>query len=192
MFRLLFVFIFSITFLLPNKILATTSGTVPTAAVTISEQLDAQLLRRIGNNFYNKSSISIVVTPAVLLDDLSKSSPLARQLAEEITKCLVQDGYSVTEIRKASKIIIDKTGPKILTQDSSQLATTQVEAVAILTGTYTVTKKNVRFNIKLLHIPTNDILATASTTIPITKEIYPLLVDKNTKPGTPSVTTKLQ
>lgn len=192
MYWLLFFYIFIIQHSFPAIIMAE-DGTIPTAAATMSEQLDTQLLRRIGHDFYNKSSVSIVVTPAVFLGDLSKSSPLARQMAEELTKSLVQQGYSVIEIRKANRVIMDlKTGAKILTQDSSQLATNQVEAVAILSGTYTLTKKSVRFNMKLLHIPTNEILATTSTTLPITSEIYPLLMDKNTEPGTPSVSTKLQ
>lgn len=168
------------------------SGTVPKAAAAIASQLDKQLTKRIGDFAGGKNSVSIAITVPVFLSNLNQSSPLARQMAEEITTLLVQAGYFVDDIRKGNDIVMEEgVGEMILTRNLNRLASRDSSTAAVLAGTYTVTGDNVRFNIKLLHTPSNQVLAMASATVPVTDELFPLLADRGKRPYMPSVGTRL-
>jgi hypothetical protein len=80
----------------------------------------------------------------------------------------------------------------ILTRDLARLATRDVQSVAVLAGTYLVTPDNVRFNMRLIHTPDNEVIAMGSATVPVTKEIKELLSDeRKPAPPKPSVFTRL-
>jgi hypothetical protein len=68
-----------------------------------------------------------------------------------------------------------------------------VTTEAVLAGTYVVTPEQVRFSMRLLHVPSNDILAMATATVPITNDLKPLLHDrKEPQKVVPSIGTKLK
>ena len=189
--RLLFYIIMAMCMLLPFTASAA-EGQVPKAADSIVKRLDDQIMRRVGNFPGGRDTVSIAITVPVFLSDLGKSSPLARQMAEEITSGLVQLGYNVDEIRKGRDIVMEpQTGEMILTRDINRLETRDVNTAAVLAGTYTVTSESVRFNIKLLHTPSNQVLAMATGTVPVTTELMPLLADRGKRPAMPSVMTRI-
>lgn len=192
MYRILVIIIMLMTCLLPLTA-AAAEGTVPKAANVMAEQMDKQIMRRIGSYPEGRACVSISPTVPVFLGNLEQTSPLARQMAEEVTRWFVEAGYRVEELRKGKDIVMEpRKGEMLLTRNLSQLANRDVSSVAILVGTYTVTQDNVRFNLKLLHTPSNEVLAMASATVPVTDELFPLLADKG--PGRnpmPSVFTRL-
>lgn len=189
--RILFYIIMAMCMLLPFTASAG-QGDVPKAAGIIAKRLDEQIMRRIGDYAGGRSSVSIAITVPVFLGDFGSTSPLARQMAEEITSQLVQLGYDVDEIRKGNDIIMEPgRGEMILTRDINRLETRDVDSAAVLAGTYTVTSESVRFNIKLLHTPNNQVLAMATATVPVTTELMPLLADRSRRPPLPSVMTRL-
>lgn len=170
----------------------TRSGTVPKAALAMARQLDTQLQRRVNGTGFGPSSVSIAITVPVSLSNLGKSSALARQMAEEVTTLLVQQGYQVDDIRKGREIVMEEgVGEMLLTRDVSRLANRDVSTAAVLTGTYTVTADAVRFNLRLLHTPTNQVLASATSTVPVTTELFPLLAERSSGPPMPTVMTRL-
>lgn len=180
----------ALALLLPSMAKAA-EGTVPKAARAIAAQLDQQLAQRIGTHPGGKRSVSIAITVPVFLSNLGQSSPLARQMAEEITCFLVEAGYSVEEIRKGRDIVMEEgVGEMILTRNLNRLASRDVNSAAILAGTFTVTSESVRFNVKLLHTPTNEVLAMGTATVPVTTETFPLVADRR-GPMLPSVGTRL-
>jgi len=169
------------------------TGTVPRAASQIVEQMDQQLMRRIGQAPDGRANVLIVSTVSVNLNNLDETNPLSRQISEEITSALLAKGYRANEMRKGKEIIMrERDGEKILTRNLSQLATRDVTSVAVLAGTYLVTPDNIRFNMRLIHTPSNEVLAMGSATVPVTEEVKQLLSDKK-KPGPPqpSVYTRL-
>lgn len=188
--RALVFIILAMSILLPFT--AAAEGTVPDAAAVIASSIDQQILKKIGTHPQGRNSVSIAVTVPVSLTDLNKSSPLGRQMAAEITTLLVEKGYVVDDIRKGKDIIMEEgVGEMLLTRKLNQLARRDVHTAAVLVGTYTVTSESVRFNIQLLHTPTNQILATGAATVPVTPEVFPLLADKTKRPPQPSVMTRL-
>jgi hypothetical protein len=83
-------------------------------------------------------------------------------------------------------------GEMLLTRKVDQLASTTVNSVAVLVGTYTVTSRSVRFNMRLIRTDSNEILSMGTATVPVTEELQPLLADlKGPRKVTPSVGTRL-
>ena len=185
---------------------AAAAGNVPTAATTIARQLDEQLMMRYAGSdpevskkekqALARAHIIIMGTTPANLNDLNEASPLARQMMEEVTRWLMNAGYRFQELRKGSDIYFDKKkGEFILTRDVKRLASRVGTSQAIMAGTYVVSGEQVRFNIRLIHTNSNEVLAMGSGTVPITDDLMPLLRDPS--PGgkggvTPTVNTRLQ
>lgn len=183
---------------------AAATGTVPKAADCIGKQLDDQLMNRFtGNSGFGdrslknitRSQIMIMGTTPANINNLQQACPLARQMTEEISRWLMSKGYRYEEIRKGQFIRFNpKVGEFLLTRRVPQLATTTAVGQAILAGTYVVSNEQVRFNISLICTNSNEVLAKATATIPITDDLMPLLVE-NYGPGAglmPSVYTRLK
>jgi len=183
-------------------------GTVPKAADDMAEAMDKQILGYFGveePGFFSRTqpkhhplkirkALSISCTVAVDLNNLESTSPVGRQISEEMARWFVQAGYRVQEIRKGKDIYIDaRRGEMLLTRDTRKLLSTNVTTEAVLTGTFIVTPEQVRFSMRLLHVPSNEVLAMATATVPITDDLKPLLHDhlKETK-VMPSIGTQLK
>lgn len=170
------------------------AGGVPETARDLAAELDAQIVERLQLvEGPAKGQVLMVTTPASL-DDLELSSPLARLFAEELASWFVQAGYRVQDIRKGKTVLFaPKTGELLLTRDVQLLAENQVPSALILVGTFTETSRSVRFNIKLIHAPDNEVLAMSSRTIPMSPELAELATDANRSRLTrlkPTVSTK--
>ncbi|MBO4301438.1 MAG: hypothetical protein J5861_07540 [Desulfovibrio sp.] len=188
------------------------SGNVPNAADEIADQLDDQLMMRYAGDDPGMSAknrkklarahIMIMGTTPVNINDLEQVCPLARQMMEEISTALMDKGYRFQELRKGRDIRFDKKrGEFLLTRDVRKLLTTSASSQAIMAGTYVITPKQVRFSIRLLHTPGNEVLAMGSGTVPITEDLRPLLRERpiGSAAGSysgdgivPPVTTRLQ
>lgn len=185
---------------------AAAEGNVPEAAACIGKQLDEQMMQRFGypnsitignnqNNAYARSRIMIMGTTPANLGNLQQASGLARQMTEEISRWLKKRGYKYEELRKGSEIRFEpRVGEFLLTRNVQQLQSKNGVGQAILTGTYVLSTDDVRFNMELVCVSTNEVLAKASATIPITSDLMPLLVESgNAGAGLrPSVYTKLR
>ncbi len=170
------------------------AGGVPETARDLAAELDAQIVERLQLvEGPAKGQVLMVTTPASL-DDLEMSSPLARLFAEELASWFVQAGYRVQDIRKGKTVLFaPKTGELLLTRDVQLLAENQAPSALILVGTFTETSRSVRFNIKLIHAPDNEVLAMSSRTIPMSPELAELATDANRSRLTrlkPTVSTK--
>lgn len=188
-------------------------GNVPRAADSIAEQMDEQLMTRyaptrsLGDVVSKegpsnseiqrsvRSSITIMGTVPVNINNLEVSCPLARQMTEEMSRWLINAGYHFQELRKGKEIFFQKyQGEMLLTRDTKLLATRNVVSQAILVGTYVVSPDQVRFNVRLIHTPSNEVLAMGTATVPITPDVRPLLANTAAGPVKiePSVNTRLQ
>lgn len=215
--RYLAILLLATALLIP--LTAAAIGNVPKAGNAIAQQLDSQLMKRYGGSTGGANSgtagsdgvsmsgttsvskydvrqgISIMATVPVSLNNLQVSSPLARQVVEEVSRWLISAGYVFEEIRKGQDIQFSSpTGETILTRDTARLATRSVTSAGVLVGTYVVTNEQVRFNIRILHTPSNEVLAMGTATVPITDDIRPLLYDVSQVPVKvmPSIGTQLQ
>lgn len=202
--RLFFLLLICTILLIPMAAAAARKGTVPTAADEMAAAIDQQILGHFGVNPSNKSdgnqhlkirrALTISFTSAVNLNDLEVSNAAGRQISEEMARWFVQAGYRVQEIRKGKDIYFDpRRGEMLLTRDVRKLFNTHVQTEAVLAGTYVVSPDQVRYTMRLVHVPSNDILAMSTATINITNDLKPLLRE-NTEPTKvmPSIGTKLK
>ncbi len=167
--------------------------TVPQAAKEITSALDIQINEKYIDEILPKSDFTIVCTLPVALDNFDKSNLLSQQMTEEISTLFVEKGYKVNELRKGEILYIEpRNGEFLLTREYSKLAENETDSIAVLVGTYVITSKHVRYNMSLLHVPTNEVLAKAAASISITEEIYPMLgLEDPNRELRPNVQTKL-
>ena len=160
---------------------------VPTAAQKMAAEINAQLSYAADS----AGGLSIVVTTPQDLNHFGTSSPLGRQLQEEMSYLLTRSGYQVHELRKGKYVVFDQEqGEFLLTRDTELLQTQRFNSNLILVGTYTVGPLSVRVNMKVLHACSREVLASSSATIPMTREIRVLSSNGNMG-RTPSVGTRL-
>ena len=168
--------------------LAAHGKTIPQLAAEMGAELDAQL-----GQITHK--VTMIVTTPVNLRDLNESSGLGLQLSEEFAYYFVSSGYRVQEIRKGAGLLFDEVnGEMLLTRDPSYLANTDVDSAVVMVGTYVRTNRSVRVNIRLVHTPSNEVLAMSSGTIPLSSEVRALLMaptDLADMGHVPSIGTKL-
>lgn len=161
---------------------------VPSAAESIGKQLDEQIIHRYAALSHagsqnqrvarTRAKMVILGTVAANLNDLNASCPLSRQMSEEISSYMMKRGYRFQELRKGSYIRIHPTtGEMLLTRDVKNLEAPVGVGHAILAGTYVVGTNNIRFNMRLIHVSSNEVLAMASASVPISDDIAPLLFD---------------
>lgn len=178
-------------------------GTVPRAGNSIAEQLDEQLMMRFAGDDSSmtqkqrqalaRARITIMGTTPANINNLEQACPLARQMTEEVSRWLINEGYRYQELRKGSYIRFDRrTGEFILTREVKKLARDVGTSQAILAGTYVISPKQVRFAISLIHTTSNEVLAKATATVPITDDLRPLLDEPSKGGNVPTVYTRLQ
>jgi hypothetical protein len=165
------------------------AGALPDMAAELADELNSQLVSRHGGG----QGVSMIITTPVNLSTLETASPLARLMAEEMSTWFVSMGYRVQEIRRSSNILFSpQKGEMVLTRRAQMLDQRTPQAALILTGTYTVTSRNVRFNFRLMHAGTNEIVAMTSGTLNVNREIAELMSDNGMGMGIrPSVATKI-
>ncbi len=148
------------------------AGMLPNLAAEMADELDAQLAQRMGMGQRPLRDVSMLVTTPADLGNLQSTSPLSRLLAEEMATWFVSVGYQVQELRKARMVLsAPGKGELLLTRQANLLERKNIDSAVILAGTYTVTSKHVRFNMKLIHTASSDVLAMCSASLPMTPEV---------------------
>jgi hypothetical protein len=149
--------------------------TIPQAASAAGREMDRQVVSRLGQDEAPARGVSVCIATPVDVNDLTASSPLARQMQEEIARWFVQAGYVVVEIRKGADILFEpSTGEMLLTREDRLLGNRSVTSAAIITGTYTVALDHVRFNIRMVRTKNREVLAMSTITLPLNREIAAL------------------
>lgn len=168
--------------------------TIPVVADILATQLDGQLRNKLGIELGDAVDYGVIVTPPVALNDLEETSPLSLQMGEELSRWFVTTGYNVQEIRKGRSVLFEPQGGEfILSRRVHVLANENVKATIIVAGTYTQTLNRIRFNMRFIHAPTNEVLAMATQTLPLNAEMRMLTVGSNETCGViPSVGTRLR
>ncbi len=192
---LIVIFLLMLALLLPFSAAAFLSQPeIPAATKKLVSELDKQITKRYVTKDSPKSNLVMISTVPVFLGNLKTTNPLSRQISEEISSAMSEKGYKLNELRKADILtIIEKEGEFVLTRDVKELLNSSANGVGVVTGTYTKTSENIRYNISVIHLPTNEVMAKSSMTIPIRSELFELLVEDDVPkpPLMPSVRTTL-
>lgn len=171
------------------------AGTLPKMAADMADELDAQLAQRMGMSQRPLRDVSMLVTTPADLGNLQATSALSRLVAEEMATWFVSMGYNVQELRKGRMVLTAPgKGELLLTRRSNLLEQKNIDSAVILAGTYTVTSRHVRFNMKLIHTASNEVLAMCSASLNMTPEVRELVLGSGGLNYTglePNVSTRL-
>ena len=168
-------------------------GVLPDLAAETADELDAQLVERLGMIERPARDLTLIITTPADLNNLESSCPLARLFAEELATWFTSMGYKVQEARLSETLMFSpEQGEFMLTRNADIVSTQNLNAMVLLTGTYIVTSRSVRFSIRLVHAGSNETLAMASSTLPLTAEAIELLGEGGGFSAiTPSVATRI-
>lgn len=169
-------------------------GMVPKAGTAMARQIDRQLSGGFGKSEGGGAGgFSMIVTIPADLGNLEKTNPLARQMAEELARWFVQAGYNVHEVRMAANLFIDpEKGELMLSRKTNLLKCLNANVMGVLVGTYTVTGRNVRFNVRMVQATGHAVLGMSTITLPLDGEVRMLLSDDtDSRSIIPSVGTRL-
>ena len=151
------------------------AASVPEIVSGACREMDRQMAARLQQDS-PVQGVSVILTTPVNIDDLSESNTLSKQVQEEMARWFTQAGYSVQEIRKGASLTFEPSaGELLLTRNLECLATTAPSAVAVALGTYTITARNIRYNLRLVQLNSQEVLAMSTVSVPITGEIAGLV-----------------
>lgn len=182
-------------------------GSVPSAATSIAQQLDGQLMMRYAGfskdiprkqlEAIARAKIMLLGTTPANINNLEETNPLSRQFAEELSKNMIAKGYRYQELRRGKHIRVDKKkGELILTRDVNEMVKQEGTGQAVLAGTYIISPEQVRFTVSLIHPTSNEVLAKGIATVPLTDDVMALLEDlpegQKATGRVPTVFTRLQ
>jgi len=171
------------------------AGTLPKMAAEMADELDAQLARKLAMSQRPLRDVAMLVTTPADLGNLQATSALSRLVAEEMATWFVSVGYKVQELRKGRMVLTAPgKGELLLTRQANLLDQKNIDSAVILAGTYTVTSKHVRFNMKLIHTASNEVLAMCSSSLDMTPEVREMVLGGGGLNFTglePSVSTRL-
>jgi len=133
----------------------------PTDLVEFSYNIaDNLIVRALPPLIPQHPDMPIVVTTFVDNNDLSKTSQFGRILQEHIISRLVQNGYTVRELKAADTLTIEpREGETILTRDLTKLQNT-AQIQAILVGTISRSARTLYISTRLLDPANHNIMAT--------------------------------
>ncbi|PIE64634.1 MAG: hypothetical protein CSA26_07040 [Desulfobacterales bacterium] len=114
--------------------------------------------------------LPVLTTTFVDNNDLSKTSPFGRLLQEQISSRLVQQGYTVKELKMADKLTVRKgSGETILSRNIKKIPTNQ-KAQAILVGTMSHAQRTLYISARLIHPVSHAVISAKN---------YRLYMDQN-------------
>ncbi|SHN66277.1 FlgO family outer membrane protein [Desulfovibrio litoralis] len=170
-------------------------GIVPKAGSALARQIDRQISGGMGKSEGGGADgFSMIVTVPADINNLEQTNPLSRQVAEEMARWFVQAGYHVNDVRMGSNVLIDPEKTElILSRKASLLRSNRANVMGVLVGTYTTTRNNIRFNVRMVQANGNEVLGMATVTIPLDQEARGLLVNRDGGGAAimPSVLTRL-
>ncbi len=142
----------------------------------------------------------VLITTFVNNEDLKETSKFSRILQENIASRFVQHGYTVREIKLEEKLHIKPhSGETILSRESSQIKPQQ-NAQAIVTGTFTLSERNIYISARLVNPHSGNIISTTDHKIVMDKNILAMFglmltptddIDFIEEPKTPLMTRLL-
>ncbi len=161
-----------IMLLLPAAPLLAADSTMTKAAAAMGREMDRQLADRFGQQEGTINGISVIITTPVDLNDFEASNPVARQMQEELSRWFIQAGYSVQEVRQGKALLMRPyTGELLLTRNKELMHDRQARSALTLAATYSLTSRNMIFNVRLMQTGGTEVYAMSNITLPISGEL---------------------
>ena len=138
---------------------------------------------------------TVAVTTSVSIDDLTETSRFGRLLSEAIGSELFRHGAEVKEIRNTGSLNVVPLEGELALSRRAKLLADEVDASAVLVGTYGLTDSTVVVNIRLVDMASGRICSVAMAEIARTSTIESMLNPEGLGSGSgglPSTFDRLQ
>lgn len=131
------------------------------------EQLTRQLLTSAKPIDLKKSIAVGTILPSELKsgNDLPTNPLFGLQIQESLLTLVTQAGLNAVEYKTMPTIKIGSQNDAMLSRDITRL-NTQVKVDYFLTGTYTIMEQSTIVNLRLIEVPSNQVVAAATDYIP--------------------------
>ena len=145
------------------------SPTIFTLAMDLASQLRANLRKGLLKDW------PLIVTTLVNIDNLNSSTRFGRTLSEALSEEMFKKGGIIKEVRSAKAVYLKpQTGEMMLSRDVKLLAK-NLDARAVIVGTYSIGARSVVVNVKMVDIRSQDIISVATMEIARSTTIDALL-----------------
>lgn len=125
----------------------------------------------------------ILVTTFVDNNDLNRTSKFSRVLQEHISSRLVQQGYTVKEIKMADTLLIEeRSGETMLSRDLEKLSAS-LNTQAILVGTLSLTNRTMYISARFINPVNNNIISSTDYQLCMDDTILAMFGLKKLVPG---------
>lgn len=118
----------------------------------------------------------LIILSFVDQQKLDRTTSFGRYLAEQLMTELQQQRVPVVELRKSNEVRLHERGEYGLSRDPAEISD-RAAAVAMLTGTYTLTGRQVIVNARIIDHASSRLLASATGVIPRLEMVDELLSD---------------
>ncbi|MDL2285659.1 hypothetical protein LJB93_02825 [Desulfovibrio sp. OttesenSCG-928-F07] len=151
------------------------------AAAAMGREMDRQLADRFGQQEGTINGISVIITTPVDLNNFEESNAVARQMQEELSRWFIQFGYSVQEVRQGKALLMrPSTGELLLTRNKDLISERKAKSALTLVATYSLTSRNMIFNVRLMQTGGAEVYAMSNITLPITGELRSMISSGST------------
>ncbi|MCL1890172.1 MAG: FlgO family outer membrane protein [Desulfovibrionaceae bacterium] len=145
------------------------------AASAMGREMHRQLAERFGEQ-EGTNAFSMIVTTPVDLNNLEESNAVARQMQEELSRWFIQTGYNVQEVRQGKALLMrPSTGELLLTRNKDLIPDKEARSALTLVGTYSMSSRNMTFNVRLVRTGGPDVYAMSNITLPVSGELRSML-----------------
>lgn len=181
----MFILIITVIFLSAGPAMGDT--VMSKAAASMGSEMDNQLADRFGQQEGVVNGISVIITTPVDLNNLEESNPVARQMQEELARWFIRSGYSVQEVRGGKALLLrPSTGELLLTRNRDLASTRTIQSALTMVSTYSMTSRNIVFNVRLMQTGGNEVFAMSNVTLPISGELRAMLGTASSDSSSPS------
>lgn len=125
-------------------------------------------------------------------ENLERTSNVGRLLSEQVASRLSQLGYTMKEIqlREGELAVRPREGVFALSREASKI-TSDMEALTILVGTYTIIERQIYVNVRVLSTDDGVALASADFKLPYIQQRQTFPANGQSGTAMPSVRTRL-
>ncbi len=135
----------------------------------LAVQLTSGLRQPLGENG------RLIMSTVVDIDDLYQTTRFGRTLTEAMATRLFRHGFGVIEVRRASELMVKSQGGELILSRDARLLASKHNAVALVTGTYSLTPDTVIVNVRFIDAGGQDVLSVAGIEIQRSRAINALL-----------------
>ncbi|MGR8929089.1 MAG: FlgO family outer membrane protein [Gammaproteobacteria bacterium] len=109
----------------------------------------------------------IVINSLVNVDDMGQTLPFGRIVSDQLSSALHQSGYRVMGMELPTEIFAKNEAGILEIPEKTKTALNEVQASAVVVGTYAAGRKNVYVSLRIVELSTENVISSTDYSIPM-------------------------